>query len=152
MRLTTVFIFAAIAAIFLCGCGGPTRFYTHVHDGRTGVAPKFTSAVIEAPYSEDEQRIARALAAYFEIVTRADVRVKGIEDKTMILEYTGSRGIFSCSTRFMIREYEGEIRQARVVQIIEKAGMFWSGQERSFIKALKTLDEEAAMLSTRVSK
>lgn len=149
MRSALQFAISLIIAATFVGCGGPNRYY----EREQAVIPKFDAVVIETPYSEIQDRAATALAPYFKVTSRAEARVSGTQDKTLVVEINGSRGFFGSTAKIMLRRFDSVDRdKGRLVFIDEKAGIFWTGVERALVKALRAMDEEAARFSTRVLK
>lgn len=137
-----------LSMFFFAGCGGPNRLYQNVQAD----PPKFDFVVIETPYEEIRGKTIEALSPYFTVTTRAEARVSGNQDKTMVVEVNGSRGIFGSTASIMLRRFNSVDRDnGRLVYITQKAGFFWSGFERAFVMALRQLDDEAACMSVKVN-
>lgn len=129
-----------VPLFLLCGC--VNRYANLQH--------KFEYAVIETPYQEIEDKAASALKPYFTITNRAEAKVNNVTFKTLIVEIDGSRGLLGCQSRIMLRKFDSVDRDdGRLLFIVEKAGFFWSGQERAMVKGMRTLDKEITAFSSK---
>lgn len=136
---------ALLALLCLTGCG-TNRIYQNFQSE----PPTFEFAVIETPYQTIKAQTAEVLAPFYTITTRAEAHAAGNEDRTLVVEVDGSRGLLGCSSRIMLRRFNSRDRDdGRLVFINETAGLFWAGEERAMVKGMRTLEEEAAQLSAK---